>query len=77
MMLNELRGEKSILGIELGIIGNELPDTFKHIAKSMLSLAGEEIVAQTLDCLDEVNGRGYDKLMREREILRKKFYSYW
>lgn len=77
MMLNELRGERSTLGVELGLIANELPDTFRIAGKTMLRASGEELAADALDCLGEIKGREFDLLLRERELLKKQFYDYW
>lgn len=71
MMLNELRGERSTLGVELGLIANELPDTFRIAGKTMLRASGEELAADALDCLGEIKGREFDLLLREREVLKK------
>ncbi|KAL4465984.1 hypothetical protein ABPG74_004221 [Tetrahymena malaccensis] len=77
MMLNELRGEKSIIGIELGIFGQELPSTIKKAGQMLFKLIGEDIIADAVESVQEVDSEEYERLVREREILKKKFYSYW
>ncbi|EGR27338.1 hypothetical protein IMG5_197530, partial [Ichthyophthirius multifiliis] len=76
-LLNELRGEKTLSSVEMGIHKRELPCFLQTIIKYIFKGIGEEIISQNVDCCISFSSIQYQQFENRRSFLKKKFFNYW